>query len=104
MKAALISVSLISMVMLLAQGAAAEPLRYAAMTDAARSIQPKAGGQADWPTTVEAAKREGTVVVYEQWGPRARAELGRAFKNKFDIDIQFVSAGTSTQLVPKITT
>jgi len=105
-KATLISGGLVFLVMLLAQvqGAAAEPLRYAATMGAAKSAPPKAGGPADWQTTVEAAKREGAVVVYEQWGPQARAELGRAFKNKFGIDIQFVSAGTSTQLVPKLTT
>ena len=93
MRTNLISGSLIFMVFLaLGQGVAA------------KSALAKAGGQTEWQTTVEAAKKEGTVVIYEQWGPRARAELGQAFKNKFGIDIQFVSAGTSTQLVPKLTT
>ncbi len=79
------------------------PLLFAATKSASKSDKSQAGWQADWQATIKAAQKEGKVVVYEQWGPKARTELGRAFKQKFGIDIEFVSAGTSTQLVPKLT-
>ncbi len=106
MKTSWISTGFISLVLLLVSGPSAAPatLLHAATTAPAKAAQPKTGWQAEWQATIEAAKKEGTVVIYEQWGPKAKVDLGRAFKDKFGIDIGFVSAGTSTQLVPKLTT
>ncbi len=71
------------------------------ITTTAKDTRP--AWETDWEKTVAGAKREGTLTVYEQWGPQARTLLGKALKDRFGINIEFVSAGTSTQLVPKLT-
>ncbi|MBI4334817.1 MAG: extracellular solute-binding protein [Chloroflexi bacterium] len=100
MRVILMSAVIVSLVVFggCVQGAAPQPAP-AAPAAPVQQVKPKGG----WESLVEAAKREATVTIYEQWGPQARVELGKAFKDKYGIDIEFVSAGTSTQLVPKLT-
>ncbi|MBI4330104.1 MAG: extracellular solute-binding protein [Chloroflexi bacterium] len=62
----------------------------------------RTGWEADWESVVAAARKEGVLSIYDQWGPQARIELNKAFKDKFGIDIEFTSVGKSSELVPKL--
>lgn len=67
------------------------------------STQPtKQAWEKEWEETVQAAKREGSVSVYTQWGPEARTELIRAFKEKFGLDLEFTAVGKSAEIATKM--
>ncbi len=63
---------------------------------------PKEGWEVEWERLVAAAKKEGTLSIYDQWGPQAKEELTKAFTGKFGIDIEFTSVGKSSELTPKL--
>jgi iron(III) transport system substrate-binding protein len=64
---------------------------------------PKANWQHDWENTLAAAKKEGSVVVYHAPFGEAREVLQKTFKEKYGIDIEFVT-GRTGDLVSRITT
>lgn len=57
--------------------------------------------QDKWNKIFHESKKEGRVVVCTSAGADTRTALTRAFKNKFGIDLDFVS-GKSAQLAEKI--
>lgn len=62
------------------------------------------GWESGWERVMEAAKKEGKVSVYTQWGGTERAGLVRVINEKFGIDVEFTSAGTGSELTAKLTT
>ncbi|MBI4335004.1 MAG: extracellular solute-binding protein [Chloroflexi bacterium] len=60
------------------------------------------GWEAEWEKVVAAAKDEGRVSVYTQWGPTERAGLVEAFRARFGIDVEFTTAGTGSELTAKM--
>lgn len=72
------------------------------------ATQPPAtqAGQADWQqkwnTTVEAAKKEGTVSIYGLWSPEVRAALTSAFKDKYGINLEFSPFTRGSDLLVKV--
>ncbi|TAJ91093.1 hypothetical protein EPO44_14750, partial [bacterium] len=52
----------------------------------------KPGGQAQWDKTVEAAKKEGNVVVSIPASAELRKLTEEAFKKRFGIDVELVTA------------
>lgn len=55
----------------------------------------------EWDTVIAEAKKEGTAVIYTGMGPEERQALGPSFKQKYDIDLEFV-VGRGTELVAKL--
>ncbi len=52
----------------------------------------KTSGQGEWEKIIEAAKKEGKVVVSVPAGPEISKALGDAFTKRFGIEVEFVSA------------
>src|SRR2546421_376301 len=61
----------------------------------------QAGWEAQWNALVEAAKREGTVVVSGPPSPEVRTDLGPAFKRRFGIDLEYLG-GRTTELMARL--
>lgn len=78
------------------------PAKQVLVNTTTSSAVMKQGWEIEWEKVVEAAKKEGKVSVYNQWGATARIEIARAFKEKFGIDIEFTSVGKGTELVTKM--
>jgi iron(III) transport system substrate-binding protein len=55
----------------------------------------------EWNALVEAARKEGTVVVFGPPTPAARVELPRAFKSQFGVDVEYTGGGTG-DLLPRL--
>ncbi|MCH7566990.1 MAG: extracellular solute-binding protein [Nitrospirae bacterium] len=54
----------------------------------------KADFEADWKALIEAARKDGKVVLNSVPGAKMRKELPRAFKKKFGVELEFVTART----------
>ncbi len=61
----------------------------------------KAAWQVEWDRTVEAAKKEGTLVHVTQLGPAVPRVVSQAFKSQFGINIEWLS-GSSSELAVRI--
>lgn len=61
------------------------------------------GWKDKWEKWVQEAKKEGWVVVYSTAGEQARVDLGKAFKNKFGIPMEYIS-GVGGVLARKLLT
>ncbi len=57
--------------------------------------------QAEWDKTVAAAKNDGNLVVYTVGGTEMRDALGKAFKERFGINIEFIT-GRGGELAEKV--
>ncbi len=69
---------------------------------AAAAGSPEPGGwQARWDALVEAAKREGSLVISGPPTPEVRTAVPAAFKQRFGIEVEYVG-GRTTELVPKL--
>src|SRR3954464_4030095 len=51
--------------------------------------------QAEWSALIDAARKEGKVVVRAGTLPEFRAELPRAFKERFGVDVDYISGSPS---------
>lgn len=60
--------------------------------------------QNQWDKTVEAAKKEGRVMVYTIIGPDSRQALSSAFKDKYGIELEFVQGARGAELTQKLQT
>ncbi len=60
-----------------------------------------ASWQQIWDRTLAAAKKEGTVVSLTTLGARANESVTKAFKEKFGINVEFIS-GASSQIFAKV--
>ncbi len=58
--------------------------------------------QQKWNTTVEAAKKEGTVTIYSIWSPEVRTALTQAFKDKYGIALEFSPFTRGSDLLVKV--
>ncbi len=63
-----------------------------------------APAQSEWDKTVAAGKKEGKVMVYTIIGPETRGALSAAFKDKYGIDLEFVSGARGAELTQKLRT
>jgi iron(III) transport system substrate-binding protein len=63
--------------------------------------QAPADWEARWNALVDAAKREGTVVVSGPPSPRVRTDLPAAFKRHFGIDLEYLG-GRTTELMARL--
>ncbi len=87
-----------------ATSTAVAPKPQATSQAASSPASGKPGWQEQWDRTVEAANKEGTVVVYSGAGPGPRAEIGRLFHQAYpEIKIEDV-ADRGTRLALKIET
>ncbi len=57
----------------------------------------------EWADVIEAAKREGRVVIYGSSGPTPREVMGPVFQAKYGVEMEFMSA-KGAQLAEKIAT
>ncbi len=71
-------------------------------TGAASPAAVKAGWEAKWDSTLAAAKKEGTVVVYTLLPPEARIAAGQAFKDKYGITVEFSAFSRGPELLAKV--
>ncbi len=95
----LICLSLLLLVLVAcAPAAAPAPPAVPAPTTAQTGSPP---WQDEWNRTVATAKKEGKLVIYSIVGPDMKAALSQPFKERFGIDIQWVS-GVGTELNQKI--
>jgi iron(III) transport system substrate-binding protein len=60
-----------------------------------------AGWQAEWDALVEAAKREGKLVISGPPTPEVRTALPAAFKERFGIEVEYLG-GRTTELMAKL--
>ncbi|MBI4329692.1 MAG: extracellular solute-binding protein [Chloroflexi bacterium] len=67
----------------------------------AAGAAPTGGWQQDWEKTLAAAKREGGLTIYISGAAGTREAIGKAFKEKFGLEIEWV-VGQSAQLTEKI--
>ena len=79
---------------------AAPPAEPAA--PAARPAEATAGWEREWNALVEAARREGRVVVSGPPTPETRTELSAAFRNRFGIEVEYFAPGSTTVLVTRL--
>ena len=63
----------------------------------------KAGWEVTWQNTLNEAKKEGSVLIYQAGGAQVRDDLAGNFKNKFGIKVEFVTA-TGSEMIQKILT
>lgn len=61
----------------------------------------RAPWEVEWVRSLAEAKKEGRVTIYTGFAPSAKQELGKVFKNKFDISIEWVS-GTGSLITEKV--
>ncbi len=54
-----------------------------------------------WNTTLAAAKKEGSVMIYTDWPSDLRLGLGKAFSARYGIALEFATFGTSSELTVK---
>lgn len=61
----------------------------------------KSGWEKEWDMTVVEARKEGRLVVITTVGPTVRTALSRSFKERFGVDIEFLS-GTGREISEKL--
>ncbi|MBI4333557.1 MAG: extracellular solute-binding protein [Chloroflexi bacterium] len=70
---------------------------------AAATVPAKADWERQWETAVAKAREEGTVsVIRSAWSPRVGAVIGRAFREKYGINLEETPAARGTEMVAKI--
>lgn len=62
----------------------------------------KADREQKWETILSEAKKEGTVSVYGIWRPDTRNALAQAFKNQYDINLEFSPFSRGSDLLAKV--
>ncbi len=84
----------------------AATLANAASTSEAQSVTAAltANATQDWNSLVDAAKKEGKVVIYTSWGPPTRMAITKAFKAKYGIDVEFSLFSRTSELLAKVQT
>jgi len=58
--------------------------------------------KADWDKLVEAAKKEGKVMIYGRGDPEVRKQLTKAFSDKYGIDLEFVYLHRGGEMIGKM--
>ena len=58
--------------------------------------------ESDWAKLVEAAKKEGKVMVYGRGDPEVRKQLTKAFSDKYGIDLEFVYLHRGGEMIGKM--
>ncbi len=53
--------------------------------------------QAEWDKTLEAAKQEGSLIIYSTWPSEVRTPITAAFKEKYGIGIEWMLGGAAEQ-------
>lgn len=61
----------------------------------------KPAWQVEWDTTLVSAKKEGSIVMYTTGSAGVRADIGKAFKEIYGMDIEWIP-GRGPELSPKI--
>ena len=72
-----------------------QPARQAKQPSTSSEAKIEPGG---WGKVVEAAKKEGKVVIYSALANRPRQAVSKAFKGKFGIDLEWLSGQGSAQV------
>ncbi len=57
-----------------------------------KSQVPAAGVQSEWDKVLAASRKEGTVSIYTTAGSAGRADITRAFKDKYGINTEFFTS------------
>ncbi len=61
-----------------------------------------AGWEQKWEATVAEAKKEGTVSVYTVWNAEIRNAVTKAFKEKYDIVLEFSTFGRGPEVSARV--
>lgn len=83
--------------------AAASSSTSAPATVAAPTVASAASGATDWQTVIDAAKKEGTVVVYGSPGDALQTAFTQGFQDKYGIPVDF-SGSSGGEMTAKILT
>ncbi len=62
----------------------------------------KPAAEQAWDTVVAEAKKEGKVSVYALWRPETRAGLTQAFKDRYDIDVEFSPFSRGPEMLARV--
>lgn len=62
----------------------------------------RGGWEEKWNTVLSEAKKEGTVAIYSDWGPRTRLALSQPFKERYGINLEFSPFGRVAELTAKV--
>ncbi len=62
----------------------------------------KQSWEVEWDKTVEAARREGTLRIYDNWGSQVHTDIAKNMKEKFGIDVEYTFVAKGNELVTKM--
>ncbi len=93
---------LIGAVLLAGCAGAATPAPVAPTSKAAVPAAAEPAWKEEMDKTVAAARLEGKVVAYDIHAVESRQGLSKAFKEKYGMDIEWVSAGKGSELISKL--
>lgn len=93
--------SLVLLLFLLAACNQKAPLTPSAFTASPQTPASRAAWQVEWEKDVAAAKKEGFLVIYCSASTDTTAAVGRGFKEKYNVDIQWV-AGRGAEISGKL--
>ncbi len=72
-------------------------------TPKSEAAAPKAAGwEEKWQTVLAAAKKEGQVTVYSQWGPETRNLLIKEFKDKYGINVEWLAFSRGPEITARV--
>lgn len=73
-----------------------------ALVPAAPVPAAKPDWQARWDSLTAQARKEGKVSVYALWRPETRDSIGKAFRDKFGITLDYTAFGRGAELLAKV--
>lgn len=77
------------------------PEQKAPATEVSTSIA-RVGWEQQWENLLSQAKKEGRVSVYALWRPETRDALGKAFREKFGITLEYTAFGRGAELLARV--
>lgn len=74
------------------------------VTKVATPLPKLAAWEQKWETVLAAAKKEGQVTIYSQWGPDTRNLLIKGFKDKYGINVEWLAFSRGPEITAKAQT
>lgn len=91
------------LVLLIACGSPKETLNQPPAPKTATSVKDeRVSWQQEWDRTLGEAKKEGQVLVYNSLNPEARTLLANAFRERFGINLEFLTFGRAAEAVARV--
>ncbi|MBI2934491.1 MAG: extracellular solute-binding protein [Chloroflexi bacterium] len=82
--------------------ACAQPGAPAAIKSPAGTAAPRTGWEQEWADTLARAKIEGAVAISTTWKPEMTRAVGKAFSDKYGINVEFSLAGRGAEQVARV--